>query len=389
MDQGTKRKRDSTIPTLVYSAPGYNRFAKLFTETSLDEIKEIVRKRLGLSSISDFTLFYDTDISLENDDDFDAFEVHSHSSASAVNVIVKILSPSHAPPAGPSVVSQSSGPVPLDVDMGGAKPPQKKRKVAADAPAKPISSAPKDKQKTSVGAKVAGEGPTKPTAPERSRRKSNAVPIEVESISTAHAAPGVASKEIERPGEEPPKKKRKKEAEKTSTASPVDTSSAKQAPDTATQERTKRKSKKAVEKGPSDQPNLPASSTVPSTANEIPEIRKVKSKKNPEPGLEPAPPKPTTSKKSTKPSKKDKQQTEDVPNADGSAQNPVKSVKFAEQLANTIENGLAQSEPVTASHQKSRDPPPAEKDSGKVTKPKGKKKIVEQDVVQSRQIRNL
>jgi hypothetical protein len=36
------------------------------SESSLDEIKEIVRKRLELSSVSDFTLFYDTDISLEN-----------------------------------------------------------------------------------------------------------------------------------------------------------------------------------------------------------------------------------------------------------------------------------------------------------------------------------
>jgi len=97
--EDTERKPDSSIPTVSYSAPGY-KFAKLFTETSLDEIKETVRKRLALSSVSKFTLFYDIDdeknFILENDSDFAVLKLLSHPPASALHVLVEILSPLHA-----------------------------------------------------------------------------------------------------------------------------------------------------------------------------------------------------------------------------------------------------------------------------------------------------
>ncbi|KAF8210421.1 hypothetical protein K438DRAFT_156022 [Mycena galopus ATCC 62051] len=428
MDKGTKRKRDSSIPILSYSAPGY-KFAKFFTETSLDEIKETVRKRLALSSVLDFSLSYntdkDTDISLENDDDFDVFEVRSHSSPSAVYVIVKILSPSHAPPTnvtGPSAATLSSAPVVLDGEADGTNPPRKKRKVDGDASAKPISSAP--------GAK---------------KRKSNTPPIESPAASTTLAAPDAPLREPESrgDGQEPLNKKRMKvmknpsAAPATSTIPPDDASGTPKARETVAEpvkqrskkvvakdvdtpvpstiakvpgtqsgegssgagppEPTRKKSKKVVEKDSADKTATEVLSTNVA-AIEIAEgdRRKPKSKKAAEPGLETAPPpveqvaegvqrkakpkgtaqagpeaapsKMSTSEKSIKKSKKDQA-------ADGAAHKSVKFT-FPEELAKTISSsdagGLAQSEGVPVSRQKTRNPPVSEK----VKKAKGKKKVV-------------
>ncbi|KAJ7703054.1 hypothetical protein B0H17DRAFT_1041415 [Mycena rosella] len=315
MEQGTKRKRDSSTPTLVYSAPGYPRFAKLFTETSLAEIKEIVRKRLQLSTVSDFTLFYDTDIALENDDDFDAFEVHAQS-AGSVNVVVKVSS-QPATNAGPSAISRSADPIILE---GGNSPPRKKRKMATVTPdpTASISSAPREK-----------------------KRKGNAPLVENKTVS---AAPEVSSNELlEAPGgeQEPRKKKRKKnvatkDAESAQIAVPIEAAGANQVPDppTGAQERPKKKSKKATDVDTA--PKAPTSNVLEGVAStsevvNVEDQRKPKSKKAPEQAPETAPPKSSVSKKSTKKSKKDTQ-TEDAPSA-------AKSVKFSLQDQSAGEPG--------------------------------------------------
>ncbi|KAJ7076356.1 hypothetical protein B0H15DRAFT_598706 [Mycena belliarum] len=205
MDKGVKRKRDSRIPSpppppiLVYSAPNYSRFAKLFTETSLEEIKEIVRKRLKLSSISDFLLFYDTDIALENEDDFNAFMVHARSAESSVHVVVKVLSPSHDPTptaSEPSEALQNVDPAELDNGARRSAPPRKKRKMASEIPDRTtsISSATSQKnlkvtapltegQSVSASATVASTGPSEGQE-RKKKRKKNAIAPDADGATT-------------------------------------------------------------------------------------------------------------------------------------------------------------------------------------------------------------
>ncbi|KAJ7091248.1 hypothetical protein C8R44DRAFT_416784 [Mycena epipterygia] len=381
MDKGTKRKRDSSIPTLVFSAPGYNRFAKLFKETSLDEIKEIVRKRLELSSASDFTLFYDTDIALVNDDDFDAFQVHADSAGHAVDVVVKVLAQTQSTTnvAGSSETAEPTAP---DDGARGTSPPRKKRKVAADAPDAP---------------------PTAPisSAPRRKKRKGDTMPIEKDSVSSTSVTPEVASKPVETPNDaqqQQPKKKRKNPAAKNLDSTlpnasipmsgPGDTPGANPVsdPPAPAQERPKKKSKKATEKDAVPKPTAPAN--VPGSASSTNEIaephvddedqRKAKTKKAPERGLDNVPPKSSASKKSTKKSKKDIQ-TEDVPSARNPAHSTAKSVKFAfpdsgfpNQLAQAISTLAGEEGSTPQERQKNPSTEKAKKPS------KGKKKVVEQ-----------
>ncbi|KAF7361243.1 hypothetical protein MSAN_01156400 [Mycena sanguinolenta] len=83
---------------VTYSSSGCN-FEKVFTETSLDEIKETVREHF---LVSDFTLSYDvgdaTSVRLQTDSDFRIFQFRSLASAPDASVIVrvKIPTPSHA-----------------------------------------------------------------------------------------------------------------------------------------------------------------------------------------------------------------------------------------------------------------------------------------------------
>ncbi|KAJ6587059.1 hypothetical protein DFH09DRAFT_1142441 [Mycena vulgaris] len=379
MVEGGKRKRDSSIPTLVYSSTGYSRFAKLFTETSLDEIKEIVRKRLQLSSVADFNLFYDTDIALVNDDDFDAFEAHAHaqSAGSPVNVVVKVVNQSHAPTTGgSSSVARSTDPVISVGGVVGDSPPRKRRKVAAVAPDPTASIS---------------------SAPSQKKQKGDATVVDDETISAIPE--GASNGPPKPPGEGPEKRKKRKknvdakdldDAQLNSAASitvPGGTSSANQVPDPSTgaQERPKKKSKKVTEK---DAPKSAASANAldgPSSVAEpqVENQRKPKSKKAPPVS---APPKSSISQKSTKKSKKDPQ-TEDVPNADDQAQNSVKSVTFSfpDQLAKAISgpaDDLAESGPASRSRQRQKIHPNVEPSSSeKVKKPsKGKKKTVEQSL---------
>ncbi|KAJ7045660.1 hypothetical protein C8F04DRAFT_444042 [Mycena alexandri] len=363
MNNGKKRKRDSTV-TLRYSAgPDHKRFAKLFTETSLDEIKEIVRKRLGLSSVSDFALLYDTDISLENDDDFDAFEVYAHSSSS-VDVVVEILSP--APPPNADVVEERSASAPVD-ETG---PARKKRKVDADVPAKSAASAPKSQAKPmSSGPKSKAKPISSAPEPKKQKQKSDATVVDTESISTALTASKSASTAPKTPGGKEPKKKRKQDdaVAGPSTVS-ADASGTNPVPEPP-QERPRKKAKKVAEKVSADTPAQPAAD-VPALSTEAPELQgnegdrpKAMSKKTAE----------KTPAKSTATSRKKSEKADQT--EDGPAPNRGKSVTFTDpdQLNDTIPplagDGTAQSVSAVASRQKSQDP----------EKAKGKKKAVEED----------
>ncbi|KAK7005633.1 carbamoyl-phosphate synthase arginine-specific small chain [Favolaschia claudopus] len=254
MDKGTKRKRDSNNPILSYSAPGHKKFAKFFTgvlwtrlfgssvnnvalsETSLGEIKETVRKRLNLSSTSEFTLFYDTnndtDISLENgnqDDDFDVFEVRVWSGASDVHVVIKISSTSQAIPEN---VTDPPNPIPVEGQSltDESRLPRKKRKVDAHPSHKTPSSAPHPKNQKndaaaaeSISAPPLASAPSlvpetvsqivpEPTSPKKRKKKVRKDANNTHAAFTGtlgdppniHTVPGTPS--------QPPKKKLKKDA---------------------------------------------------------------------------------------------------------------------------------------------------------------------------------
>ncbi|KAJ7188094.1 hypothetical protein C8R46DRAFT_1053645 [Mycena filopes] len=328
MDNGKKRKRDSSVPILVYSAPGHHRFAKLFTETSLDDVKEIVRSRLELSSISDFTLFYDTDISLLNDDDFAAFEVHARSSSSAVTVVVNLLSPTPLPSVdGPSVVENTSASDPVD---GVTRPARKKRKVDPGASANLTASAP------------APQSTAKPISSAQPRKqKSNANLVDTESISTAFK--GSSTNPKPPGGKELPKKKRKRNDHADSSAR--DDPSAKVISEPA-QEGPPKKSKKLVEVDSADEPAQ--TTAVPSTVTEAPEPQVV----------DPQRPKNTTRTRSKSVSKKtNKKSKPDDQTEDGPASNRRKSVTFTDLDETTSPtDGAASSAKVVAPRQKSQNP---------------------------------
>ncbi|KAF7321629.1 Carbamoyl-phosphate synthase [Mycena kentingensis (nom. inval.)] len=127
-----KREREQpTIPTLIYAAPGHKRFAKLFTEKSLDQVKQVVQKRLNLASTADLSLFYNTDIALENDDDFEAFMVHTEMVASTIDVVVELHAQPIIPP--PPVVDNSISVI-LEKPPVDSGPPNKKRKLVNGTP---------------------------------------------------------------------------------------------------------------------------------------------------------------------------------------------------------------------------------------------------------------
>ncbi|KAJ6625493.1 hypothetical protein B0H10DRAFT_1942415 [Mycena sp. CBHHK59/15] len=174
---------------ILLSTSSLNVLDHLAPEESLDEIREIVRQRLKLASISDFLLFYDTDIALENDDDFDAFEVYAHS-VSNVDVLVKISPQAPKTAAdhqeGPAAIIQVPRTVAPDgvVEIG-TDPPRKKRKLAAadvDSNTSSISSAPRQKKRKDNTGPITDEavvskttssvtGPTEPLTSDQERPK--------------------------------------------------------------------------------------------------------------------------------------------------------------------------------------------------------------------------
>ncbi|KAJ7072201.1 hypothetical protein C8F01DRAFT_1102924 [Mycena amicta] len=179
-----KRKRASSIvvPTLIYSAPGHKRFAKLFTEQSLDQVKEVVQKRLNLTS-SHFTLSYNTDIALENDDDFDAFAVYAEMTSPHIDVLIELQAQPFVDQAPPPAADNSISVI-VDKTVADPGPPLKKRKLATAAATsdtqpdavpkpkstKPVSSATKPKKlkiSDATEAPVAGPSKSNPETAEK------------------------------------------------------------------------------------------------------------------------------------------------------------------------------------------------------------------------------
>ncbi|KAJ7783322.1 hypothetical protein B0H16DRAFT_489637 [Mycena metata] len=368
MNNGKKRKRDLTVPRIVYLAPNHrtlSRFAKLLQESSLDDIKETVRDRLELSSTSDFTLFYDNGTPLANEDDFDAFDVYAHSASPPI--IVEIHVPSLAPSSDADVVEERTVSAPVDEtgETDETVPARKKRKVDADASAKSTASAPKSKA-TPVSSAPKSKAKPISSAPEpkKQKQKSDATVVDTESISTAlSASKGGASTAPKMPGGKEPKKRRKQDdAVAGPSAVSADAPGANPVPEPP-QERPRKKRKKAAEKDSVDTPAQPAAE-VPALApaTEAPEPLgdegeqpKAKSKKTPAGSTEKTPAKstPSTSKKKSK-------KTDDA--EDGAAPNRRKSVTFTvpDQLPAATPppagDGTAQSVPAVASRQKSQDP---------------------------------
>ncbi|KAF9012457.1 hypothetical protein BDQ17DRAFT_704042 [Cyathus striatus] len=103
MEAGVKRKREPDHPRITYHAPGRT-FDRLFKEESLRDLKDVVRKKLHVSSSNDIKLVQlrgNTEIDLEDDDDFDAFfSAAHHTSILNVRVIV-----AKGPQSEPSAVS--------------------------------------------------------------------------------------------------------------------------------------------------------------------------------------------------------------------------------------------------------------------------------------------
>lgn len=86
MEASKKRKRDIDYPRITYDVADRT-FDRLFKEESLDEMKQVVRKKMGYSSDIPLHLAQLRDgktVDLEDDDDFDAFSAATY----AVPVIV-------------------------------------------------------------------------------------------------------------------------------------------------------------------------------------------------------------------------------------------------------------------------------------------------------------
>ncbi|KAJ7647173.1 hypothetical protein FB45DRAFT_1051709 [Roridomyces roridus] len=236
MSNPRKRTHDERVPTLIYSATGHSRIAKLFTEDSLEQIKENVRKRFGLGSIADFTLLYETDIALVDDDDFAAFEAHAHSSAVPVNVIVNIL---------PNAVVTETVSSTLVADSHVSGPPAKKRRVAAPPP-QTESTPPVQKNPAPLAAETVPTATAKEPAPvvgaKRKKKKQGADP-----------PPSTSANVEELPEQERPKKLKKATDKESATASKP---AAEVEPDNREQEPPKKRTKKVT----------PATRSKPSTS---------------------------------------------------------------------------------------------------------------------------
>ncbi|KAL0956448.1 hypothetical protein HGRIS_002596 [Hohenbuehelia grisea] len=215
-----KRKRETDTPRITYSAGGRT-FERLFKEESLEETKDVVRRKLGLGPGATIGLaqFRDgTSIDLEDEDDFEAFYAHAHTTQS-VHVTVSSeqgsawIAQSSATPASsmqPSreataaraeqqLPSLSSRPMTQPAEPSAAvasqaksaratvnEPKAKRRKVAnpkvQDSPTKDPEP---QQEKPASAAPVAGE-------PKPKRRKKKANTGELDSNTTGSTTPTAA-----------------------------------------------------------------------------------------------------------------------------------------------------------------------------------------------------
>ncbi|KAF5380539.1 hypothetical protein D9615_004537 [Tricholomella constricta] len=131
MEKSNKRKRDADYPRISYHT-STRTFDRLFKEESLAEMKEVARRKLGLSSttpISFVQLREDKTVDLEDDDDFDAFYSLAHST-NLVNVRVSTGSLGNEPiaeaPMAPTIkrtkklINRAPSNTPSEVDGGQA-----------------------------------------------------------------------------------------------------------------------------------------------------------------------------------------------------------------------------------------------------------------------------
>ncbi|KAE9411309.1 hypothetical protein BT96DRAFT_1028648, partial [Gymnopus androsaceus JB14] len=76
-----KRKRETNIPRITYHVANRT-FDRLFKEETLNETKDVVRRKLGLPESTNVHLAQlrgETIVDLEDEDDFDAFYAVAHS----------------------------------------------------------------------------------------------------------------------------------------------------------------------------------------------------------------------------------------------------------------------------------------------------------------------
>ncbi|KAJ4001546.1 hypothetical protein F5050DRAFT_1326762 [Lentinula boryana] len=117
-----KRKRETNAPRITYYTANRT-FDRLFKEESLDETRDVVRRKLGLPDSSNIRLAQirgEHTVDLEDDDDFDAFYAIAHSKmAIEVQVSIGDMSPPHARSSpSPAVVDQKAvSPTALNVDL--------------------------------------------------------------------------------------------------------------------------------------------------------------------------------------------------------------------------------------------------------------------------------
>ncbi|KIJ19042.1 hypothetical protein PAXINDRAFT_97113 [Paxillus involutus ATCC 200175] len=129
-NKGTLDAIDNDLPRITYHAE-QRTFDRLFKEQSLEETKDVVRRKLGLPSGCIVKLRQIRGakfIDLEDDDDFDAFRALARYSTT-VDVQVTVED-SPGSPAGPAQVPEEPSPIPL----GKEKPPPKSSKKPSDKP---------------------------------------------------------------------------------------------------------------------------------------------------------------------------------------------------------------------------------------------------------------
>ncbi|KAH7888420.1 hypothetical protein F5I97DRAFT_696806 [Phlebopus sp. FC_14] len=226
MSDETKRKRDEgRLPVVTYHA-GSRTFDRLFKEKTLEEMKDVVRRKLGLDTNTVVQLKQvrmDKLVDLEDDDDFDAFRSCTRfpSLSAEVQVTVGGTAPpgpiSEIPPAAPRLSDVAASIADIVDDMRTATASKsveapKKVKVSVQEPekdsgesAKPTkkrrkSTSEKEKEREKEKEKQAGPSVLVRTAPEspKAGAKKAASPIATEGTTS-----------IPKPVEEPPKKKRK------------------------------------------------------------------------------------------------------------------------------------------------------------------------------------
>ncbi|KAI9572218.1 hypothetical protein HD554DRAFT_1653017 [Boletus coccyginus] len=199
---------------IVYHA-GNRTFARLFNERSLEEVKDVVRRKLGLGPESTVTLKQMIgSVDLEDDGDFQAFRVLLRSCVS-VDIQVTVgqpqgstvlpppKEPSASEPATTSLASSSRGPAGVAASDEPNAPPKVRRTVESSTTTPKKAEPSARKRKVSFGDALAGsDKPAEQHAPTKSAAAS---PVASTKTAGSPGAPKPAGEEVSLP------KKRKKD----------------------------------------------------------------------------------------------------------------------------------------------------------------------------------